>query len=139
MELSGGVPSAQFENPGDFVKGEILALEELQQTDMETGEPVYWDVTKQRPKMMIAVTLRAPDHKDANEDGEVVVYLSGGRFSAVKKVTRKLDEGGILGLKFTGLSDQPPKVKGWGRAKLFEAYYEPPKASVSLGNDQPPF
>ncbi|MGH8878459.1 MAG: hypothetical protein ACRD0P_14130 [Stackebrandtia sp.] len=145
IDLSAGAPSAQFDTPGDAVEGTILELEKIQQTDMETGEPQYWNGDENRPKMMVAVKLSAPGHKDADESGEVSVYLAGGRYSAVKKVTRNLDEGGWLRLTFTGLSDQAPKVKGYSRAKLFDAEYTAPKASVNLGRNtgaadaQPPF
>lgn len=137
IDLSSGAPSAQFEKPGDSVAGTIVRVEELQQTDMETGEPQFWDAAKQRPKMMISVTLHSPDHPDADEEsGEVCVYLSGGRYAAVKAVTRRLDEGGQLRLTFVGLSDQPPKQKGYNRAKRFEAVYQAPKSSASFDDDE---
>ncbi|MGH8793575.1 MAG: hypothetical protein ACRDXX_13140 [Stackebrandtia sp.] len=139
IDLKAGAPSAQFDNPGDSVEGTITDLSEIAQTDMETGEPVYWDAARTRPKMMIAATLEAPGHKDADESGQVSVYISGGRYSAVKAVTKTLDEGGWLKLTFDGLSDQAPKVKGWNRAKRFSAEYRPPSAGVDLNAGKPPF
>ena len=138
MELNSAAPSAQFETPGDTVSGVIVRVEQMHQTDMETGELVYWDAAKLRPKMMIAATLHSPGHKDSDDEGNVVVYISGGRFTAVKAVTKRLDEGATLTLTFTGLSDQPPKVKGYNRAKLFSAKYVAPSGGVVV-DDKPPF
>lgn len=137
INLTSGAPSAQFNAPGDSIEGTILELDEIPQTDMETGEPQFWDAARTRPKTMIAVKLSAPGHRDADESGEVSLYLSGGRFSAVKQVTRTLDEGGWLKLTFVGLSDQAPKVRGHNRAKRFSAEYKAPTQSVNLAGGEP--
>ena len=136
MELNSWPPSAQFE-PGDEVRGTITRVEQMQQKDMTTGDPTFWDAAKLQPKMMIAVVLHAPRHKDADDDGDVTLYISGGKYSAVKAVTKRLDEGAELWMKCTGYSDRAPTVKGHNRAKRYEARYSPARGGAALGEDKP--
>jgi hypothetical protein len=136
MELSTWPPSAQFE-PGDELDGVIARVEQMQQRDMTTGDPVFWDAAKLQPKMMIAIAMRAPGHKDADDDGEVTLYVSGGKYSAVKAVTKRLDEGARLWIKCIGYSDRAPQVKGHNRAKRYEARYTPPRSSATLDEPAP--
>lgn len=134
IELSSSAPSVQFDAPGDTVTGVIVEADMIQQTKMGTGEPEYWDAAKTRPKMMPALKLHAPGHKDADESGHVSLYLSGGRYSAVKVLTKRLDEGATLTLTFSAYSDQEPAVKGHNRAKRYTAVYVAPPKGVSLDN-----
>ena len=54
--MSGGVGSAKFDAHGDCVNGTITETPELrQQTDFDTGAPLFWDDGK--PKMQLVVTL----------------------------------------------------------------------------------
>ena len=137
IELGSNSSSAKFEAVGETVAGVIVRADQMQQTDMETGEPVFWDAAQTRPKMMPVVTVVAPGHRDANEDGEVTVYLSGGRFSAVRAVTKQLEEGGHFSLTFAGLSDREPSKRGYNRAKRYTATYTPPTSKVSLDSGAP--
>src|SRR5262250_1094151 len=123
MDL-GGAPSAQFD-PGDELDGTIVRVETMQGKNMTTGEAEFWDAAKTQPKMIIVATMTAPGHKDADDGGEVTLYVSGGKYTAVKAVTKRLDEGARLWIKCVGT--RPAQTKGHNPSKRYEAKYWPAK------------
>lgn len=149
LSLGGdGAGSFGFDQVGDTVTGVIRDLDEVQQTDMKTGQPAFWDDGK--PKTMYRVTLATDlrDPGDASDDGTRSVYLRGSVkaesksslaavLAAVRDATgggRDLKVGGKLTLTFSG--EGQPSQKGWNPPKQYTAAYEPP--SISLGGDQVP-
>jgi hypothetical protein len=104
----------------------------MQATDMESGEPLFWDISQTRPKMLPVIELQTSLSDGPQDDGRRTVHLSGGRYSAVKKATSRIDEGAWLKLTFTELSDREPPKKGYSRAKLFRAEYRASTESASF-------
>lgn len=132
IELSSSAPSVQFENIGDTVTGIILEADEVQQTNLNTGEPVFWDTAKTKPKKMPVLKLDAPRHPAANDDGHVSLFLSGHRYTAVRNVTKRLDEGATITLTFVAYSDREPATRGHNPAKLYRAEYTPAPKGIAL-------
>lgn len=138
----GGGNSFPFDKVGDKVRGKVVALEQQQQTDMESGEPDWWDKEKTRPKIMYAVTLQTALRENGDDDGLRTVYLKGSTKpetksslaavrAAVKAVTGSYDiaYGGDLELAFDG--EEPAATRGFSPRKLYAAAYEAP--SMALG------
>ena len=142
FNLSGNTGNSfAFDAPGDSVTGSVVDVEEVQQTDLSTGQPACWD--NGQPKMMIRVTLATQLKDDAFDDGRRSVYLKGSRkpeshsslaavIAAVTASTggTNIESGGTLTLTYTG--DGQPTRKGWNAPKLYEASYTPPKTSMNL-------
>lgn len=135
MDL-GGADSFPFNEPGDSVEGEIISVSETQQQDMDSGLAVWWDAAQTRPKMMPIIELQTKLRDDAHDDGRRTVFLAGHKYLAVKKVTRRLDEGAWLKLTFTEYSDREPAKRAYNRAKLYTAEYRPAVGGISLSDRQ---
>lgn len=131
-----------FEQPGDSVTGKIITLEEVQQTDMDTGELVFWNNNPAQPKMMYRVTLQTELRNDDGDDGKRAVYLRGSRkpesksslsavLAAVKQATGRtaLDPGATLTLTYVG--DGVASKRGYNPPKQYQAAYQP--AAMDLG------
>lgn len=143
FDLGGGGNSFGFDQIGDSVTGQITVIEELQQTDMDTGQPAVWD--SGQPKMMVRVELQTEQRDPSNpgDDGRRSVYLKGSRkpesksslaavLVAVQQGTgggRSIQTGGTLTLTYSG--DGVPSRKGYNAPKQYEAVYAPP--AVDLG------
>lgn len=125
---SGGIPSAGFENIGDYWSGQIVRMEKLQQRDFETGEAQTWDDGS--PKFMLHIDIqtevRNPDIM--GDDGIRRLFVRGNMLSAVRGAMRaanaKLLPGGTLRVEYARNGDQ--KKKGFQPAKLYTAIYAPP-------------
>lgn len=134
-----------FDSVGDTVTGVIVEMKKTQQTDMETGKPVYWD--NGDPKMMLRITLQTELQDDSEDEGVRSVYLRGGNFTAskgkgtsslvaVKDAVRRsgttdgIQPGGKLTLQYSGEGAKPNK--GFNAPKLYTAHYEAPSFAVDL-------
>lgn len=145
FDLGTGGNAFPFDNIGDSVTGKILDLEEVQQTDMETGEPLTWPNGK--PKMMFRLTLQTDLREDDADDGVRTIYLRGSRKSssksslaaaldAVKRATGSTQMQTGATYTHTYIGDGVPTRRGYNPPKLYEAVYVPP--SVDLDNAQAP-
>lgn len=141
MDIGGGGNSFPFDKIGDSVTGKIVSMEEVQQTDMETGEPAFWNNNPAQPKMMYAVTLQTELRDEDSDDGQRTVYLKGSRkpesksslaavVSAVRSATggTSMDTGAELTLTFTG--EGKPSKRGWNPPKHYEASYKAPSVDL---------
>lgn len=146
FDLGGGGNAFGFETPGDSVTGKITVIEEQQQTDMESGQPAFWE--NGQPKMMVRIELQTElrNPSDPSDDGKRSVYLKGSKkpeskssmaaaIEAVKNSTgaRTLQIGGTFSLTYSG--DGVASRRGYNPPKQYEATYQPP--SVDLMGDQP--
>lgn len=135
-----------FEQPGDSVTGKIITLEEVQQTDMDTGELAFWNNNPAQPKMMYRVTLQTELRDGAGDDGARAVYLRGSRkpesksslaavLAAVRQATGRtaLDPGASLTITYSG--DGVPPKRGYNPPKKYEAKYQP--AAMDLDTPAP--
>lgn len=139
-----GGNSFPFDTIGDSVTGTIESLREVQQTDLQTGEPKTF--SNGEPMMMYQVTLantNAP-RNSANpaDDGHRSVYLKGSRkaetqsslaavLAAVKQATggTALEPGATLTLTYVGNGQQANR--GFSPPKLYSAVYVRP--AMNLG------
>ena len=141
--FGGGGKAAAFNNIGDKVKGVISDVQIVQQTDMDTNQPLTW--ADGSPRMQLVVTLDTDERADDNDDGKRRVFAKGGNYEvaegagtsmknaiadAVKKAGAKsLDQGGTLVVAHTGMAKKTNR--GFNAAKLYRAQYEAPTKSVS--------
>lgn len=134
-----------FDTVGAQVTGRIVDLEEVQQTNMDDGQPSFWPDGK--PRMMYRVTLATTlrDSGDPADDGRRSVYLRGSVkpesqsslaavIAAVRAATGGTDikVGGTLTLQYVG--DGQASQRGFNPPKQYAAAYEPP--AVTLGGQQ---
>lgn len=145
LDLGGGGTSFPFKQVGDSVTGTIIDLEEVQQTSVDTGQPLTWD--NGQPRLMYRVDLDTELRNDEFDDGRRSVYLKGARKSesksslaAVLDAVRaagagsKLERGGTLTLTYTG--NGVPKNPAYTPPKQYSATYRRPNVTVDL--DGPP-
>ena len=137
---AGGSASFQFERPGDTVTGRVTNLEELQQTDLATGEVKTF--TNGQPMMMYRAELQTQLKDDPMDDGIRSVYLKGSKkpesqsslaavLAAVRTVTGRysIAVGGVLTLTYVG--DGVAQTRGHNAPKLYSASYVAP--TIDLG------
>lgn len=139
--------SFQFDTIGDQVTGVIAGMEEVQQTDLQTGELKTFD--NGQPMMMYRVDLQTQlrDPGNPTDDGKRSVYLKGSRkaesqsslaavLMAVQKATgtNNISTGGTLTLAYIG--DGVAKNRGFNAPKLYGATYVAP--TMSLGEQPVP-
>lgn len=150
FDLGGGGNAFPFDNIGDSVTGQIIGIEEQQQTDMDSGLPAVWD--NGAPKMMVRVELQTQlsDPTNPGDDGKRAVYLKGSRkaetqstMAAVLTAVRNasgattLQVGGTLTLTYA--SDGVASKRGWNPPKQYTATYDPaPPAQVDLSGHAAP-
>lgn len=146
FDLGGEGNSFGFDTVGASVTGTIVDIEQIQQTDMQTGQPAVWDDGK--PKMMVRVELQTDIRDTPFDDGKRSVYLRGPRkpeskssmaavLAAVMAATgtRAIAPGGILTLTYTG--DGVPPRKGYNAPKEYGASYKAPSVDLGGGQDDP--
>lgn len=141
---AGGAKAFSFDNLGDTVQGEITAMDVRQQTDMQTGEPLFWN--NGAPRNVLVITLQTEAQDDENDDGQRTVWCRGGNYTAasgtgtssltaVKDAMRKanvtdLEIGGIMAMQYSGLGKA--SNKGFSPPKLYTCVYKAPTNNVSL-------
>jgi hypothetical protein len=138
--LNGAVGKAfPFDHIGDTVKGVIVEMKKVQQTDMESGKPSFWD--NGDPKMMLRIVLQTELQDDDEDEGLRSVYLRGGNYTAatgkgtssqiaVKDAVRRsgapngIQPGGMLTMQYSG--EAAKTNRAFNAAKLYTAHYEAP-------------
>ena len=143
-ELGGDSKSWSPAEIGDKIKGTLLSINRVQQTDFQTNEPLTWaDGT---PRKQTVIELQT-DQGDGDDDGVRSVWLKGGKNfepnqgkgqsgeealkSAVKETGAKsIDEGATLTVVMSGLAK--PTTRGFQPAKLYTMKYEAPKVSADV-------
>lgn len=140
-----GGNSFAFDQIGASVTGTIEQMQEVQQTDLDSGEPRTF--TSGQPMMMYRLTLRTTQRDATNpmDDGRRDVYLKGSRkaetqsslaavLQAVKLATggTNLQPGATVTLTYIG--DGQATSRGKNAPKLYTATYVPP--AMNLGGPQ---
>lgn len=137
--------SAKFDEIGDRIEGTIVSAEELDQTDIETGEVKRWPDGKAVKQWVVVVRTDMRDGDD--DDGQRTLYAKGGKFDAasgsgqsmmeaIKAAAngRPIEEGGTLTVMHSGLGKK--KNPAYSAPKLFKAKYAPPAApSIATDDD----
>jgi hypothetical protein len=149
--FGGGGKAAKFEEVGDQVTGTVVSYDVVQQTAMETNEPLTWADGKPRMQMIIDVQTDLGDGDE--DDGIRRVYAKGGNYEvaegsgtslkdAIRDAVKKAGEkefatGATLTVAFTGMGKKTNR--GFSAPKLFRARYEAPKQSMPLADLEDPF
>lgn len=143
-DLEGGSKSWKPENIGDRIKGKIIGVKRVQQTDFTTGAPLEW--SDGSPRLQTVVELQTNLEETGDDDGVRSIWLKGGRNYEAAEGSGKsgevaladaakdagamsIDEHADLDVVMTGRSK--PTTRGYQPAKLYTMKYEPPRASVS--------
>lgn len=143
--MGSGAKAFEFAELGARVKGTIVAMQKRQQTDMQTGDPVFW--ANGDPKYMLQVSLQTDLQHSDDDEGLRSVYLRGGNYTpskgkgtsslnAVKDAVKRsgsdkgIEIGGTLTLEYTG--EAKASSKGFNNAKLYTADYSAPSYGVDL-------
>jgi hypothetical protein len=130
---------------GDKIKGKIVGIKRVQQTDFTTGAPLEW--SDGSPRMQTVVELQTDERNSDEDDGKRSIWLKGGKnfeaasgsgqsgevalAEAAKEAgVTSIEEGSDLQVACTGLSK--PTTRGYQPAKLYKMKLTPHKASVSL-------
>lgn len=135
-----GGQSFAFSPIGASVTGKIIGGEEVQQSDIKTGDPSFWP--DGRPKMMTRLTLQTQLRDSSDDDGIRSVYLRGSVKSESKSImaavrdaakaatgTYEIAIGGTITITYTG--DGVKTHPAYDAPKQYEARYVAP--TVSLG------
>ena len=122
------VPTAKFDQIGDTVEGTILDVVSQQQTDIKTGDLLFWK--DRRPRMQLVVTLLTkendPDIED--DDGRRRLFVKADMMRAVREAIthagkRKIKVGAHLAVRYA--SDGIAPQKGLSKPKVYQAVYTP--------------
>jgi len=125
------VPAIKFEVVGDKVQGQVIDKELRQQTDLDTGDLLFWP--DGRAKMMAVITMQV-EEPTAEDDGQRNLYVRGLMHAAFRdavKAAGKTDlaTGDYVTVTWTG--EQKPARKGLNGAREY--------AVEITDKDEPPF
>ena len=144
-DLDGGSKSWKPEF-GDKIKGKIVTVKRVNQTDFQTGEPLTW--SDGTPRLQTVVEIQTED-VTAEDDGIRSVWLKGGKSyeaaqgegtsgevaladAAKEAGATSIDEGATLTFGCTGIAK--PTTRGYQPAKLYRAKYKAPVQSVATSD-----
>lgn len=148
-----GAPSFKFNQDGDQIVGEVADMQARQQTDMESGRPLFFDDGS--PRMQLVVTLQTdlrgwqgvgtvPTDKDAmghdvprdpsRDDGKRRIYVKSKMQNALMEALRatgskKLTAGDKLAVRQIG-TEPNPKVKNGLPTRLYAVQHQPGNPSA---------
>lgn len=147
MDLAGDAGNSfAFDHIGASVTGQVTGMEEVQQTDMQSGEPAFW--SNGQPKLMYRVDLATQLSEGPEDDGKRSIYLKGSRkrdsgsslaavLEAVRSATGStaIAVGGTLTLTYSGDGEQTHR--GYNPPKLYEAKYAAPSMELDAAQPAP--
>lgn len=135
----GGAPTATFKDApiGRKYVGKIIASDVTQQTDMKSGEPMFWK--DGNPRMQAVITIQTDERNldIEDDDGQRRLFVKGEMQKAVRDAVREagasgLELGGLLAVMYIG--DGTPPSAGMNAPKLYKAQYKSPDP-VAAAND----
>jgi hypothetical protein len=142
--FSGGLPSAKFDVQGKVVGGRIIRVgDPMQQRDMATGQPKFWDVEKTQPMLQLPIDVQT-EERDADIPGDTgarTLYVKGDLKRAVTEAVRKAGAqgapkvGGTLEVAWTG--EVPATQRGFNAKKTYTARYTAPAAGDGFFAEKP--
>lgn len=139
--MGGGIPSVSFKGKpyGTTYKGVVdRAPEVQQQTDFDSGKPLFWDDGRPKWQAKIVIQTDERDPKISDDDGLRAIYAKAEVQKAIAAAVRaagakRVEPGGVLSLTFTGEGEAKGKLNP---PKLYAATYEPPNP-LAMAADQP--
>lgn len=136
--MGGGVTGQKFPKEGFTVELTWLSWKMAQQTDMESGEPKFWN--DGRPRMQMVVTAQGEptgitwetnayvETEIEDDDGKRALYIKGNLQKAIREGIReaglKGPETGML-TRITRGKSEKPKVRGQQGAHTFKVVVTP--------------
>jgi hypothetical protein len=115
----------------------------LQSRDFDTGEPAFWDDTKQQPKMSAVVNGRVlSGPHSVGEERSIWAQKPSSMFQAIAAAQAAAGQGiliapgGKLSLRFQG--EKAHENKRFNPIKIYEARYEPPVGSPFVATPATP-
>lgn len=147
LDLAGDAGNSfPFDHIGASVTGKVAGMEEVQQTDMQSGEPACW--SNGQPKMMYRLDLDTQLSDGPDDDGKRSVYLKGSRkrdsgsslaavLEAVRSATGStaIAVGGMLTLTYAADGEQTHR--GYNPPKLYTATYVAPSMELDAAQPAP--
>jgi hypothetical protein len=126
-----GIPAIKLEVVGDKVSGQVADKELRQQTDLDTGELLFWN--DGRAKMMAVVTIQTEEPTE-EDDGRRNLFVRGLMQQAFREAIKEakkqdLSIGDWLTVEFTG--ERAPTRKGLNGMKEY--------AVKITDKEEPPF
>lgn len=133
--MGAGGRSASFKDIKAMVWGEVIHSEVRQQTDFDSGEPMFWSDGK--PRLQLVISLQTEEREDEEDDGVRKVYAKGNMLKAIRTAISKagargIENGGKLVVQYVG--DGPKPARGFP-PKIYGAKYEAPVHSIGLPED----
>lgn len=136
-----------FEKLNDVVIGEVISAEVRQQTDVDTGEKLFW--TDGSPRMQLVITLQTSLRNTDDDDGVRQIFAKGGSHEvasgegqamkpAIAQAVRDgggngLNPGDQLAVAWTG--EGVKKNRAFNAPKLYTASWKPAAPSSVSGKD----
>ena len=147
LDLAGDAGNSfPFDHIGASVTGKVTGMEEVQQTDMQSGEPAFW--SNGQPKLMYRLDLQTDLGDGPDDDGKRSVYLKGSRkrdsgsslaavLEAVRSATGStaIAVGGTLTLTYAADGEQTHR--GYNPPKLYTATYVAPSMELDAAQPAP--
>jgi hypothetical protein len=147
LDLAGDAGNSfPFDHIGASVTGKVAGMEEVQQTDMQSGEPAFW--SNGQPKIMYRLDLQTDLGDGPDDDGKRSVYLKGSRkrdsgsslaavLEAVRSATGStaIAVGGTLTLTYAADGEQTHR--GYNPPKLYTAQYSAPSMELDAAQPAP--
>jgi hypothetical protein len=146
LMMEGG-KSFPFEKLNDVCIGEVISAEVRQQTDLESGEKLFWPDGQERKQLVI--TLQTSLKTSDEDDGVRTIYAKGGKFDtadgegtsmkeAIATAVRQgggtgLNPGDQLAVAYTG--NGVKKNRGFNPPKLYSASWKPAQPASVSGAD----
>lgn len=135
--MQAGGKAFPFEHLNDVVTGDIVSAEVRQQTDVDTGEKLFW--TDGSPRNQLVITLQTGLGNGDDDDGIRQIFAKGGKHDiadgtgqsmkdAIAKAVRDgggtgLNPGDKLAVAWTG--NGVKKNRAFNAPKLYSASWKP--------------
>lgn len=137
---SGGATSAKFENINDGVKGTIENAEVRAQTDIKTGEPLFWN--DGNPRKQLVITIATDLHESDEDDGRRRVFAKGQMLAELRDAVKGagatgVEEGGFFAVQY--VKDGEQTQRGFNPPKHYKVWYKRPERQVMVDDDATPF
>lgn len=125
------IPSIKLETIGDKISGQIIDKELRQQTDLDTGELLYWPDGRAKQMAIITMQVQEPSEED---DGRRNLFVRGLMQAAIRDAVKEAHKtdliiGDWLTVEFTG--ERTPTRKGLNGMKEY--------AAKITDKEEPPF
>lgn len=138
--MGGGTPSAKFPTIGTSITGTVTREPEvLQQTDFDSGKPLFWDDGKPKLQARVVLATTERDSQIPDDDGTRAVYVKGQLQKAVAQAVRaagaaRLEVGGRLTVTYTADGERKGKLNP---PKIFTAKFERPDPVAQAADPAP--